>query len=197
MLGRVYPQGPQALDQVLEDLALHPATAQHLAHKLARHVLADEPSPALVARLRQAYRYSGGDLLALHGALVQAPDAWAAPQRKLKTPQEHALSCAPLLGLDARWLIPLADGGIGTMGQPLMRAPSPAGWPDGADDWLAPDGVWKRIEWTQRLAARFGDGMDARALAARALGPLLSENTRQQVERAADGTQALVLVLLT
>lgn len=197
VLGRVYPQGPQALDRVLEDLALHPATVQHLAHKLARHVLADEPPPALVARLRQAYLDSGGDLRALHGALVQAPEAWAAPQRKLKTPQEHALSCARLLGLDVRWLTPPADGGIGTMGQSLMRAPSPAGWPDAADDWLAPDGVWKRIEWTQRLAARFGDGMDARVLAARALGPLLSENTRQQVERAADGTQALVLLMMS
>jgi uncharacterized protein (DUF1800 family) len=57
--------------------------------------------------------------------------------------------------------------------------------------------VWKRIEWTQRLAARFGEGMDARALAARSLGPLLSQNTRQQVERAADGTQALVLLMMS
>ncbi|MCO5977912.1 DUF1800 domain-containing protein [Ideonella oryzae] len=197
VLGRVYPQGPQALDQVLEDLALHPATAQHLAQKLARHVVADEPPPSLVERLRRAYLDSGGDLRALHGALVQAPEAWALPQRKLKTPQEHALSCARLLGADVRWLKPSADGGIGLTGQLLMRAPSPAGWPDRAEDWLAPDGVWKRIEWTQRFADRFGDGRDARVLATRSLGPLLSENTRQQIDRAADGTQALVLLMMS
>lgn len=197
VLGRVYPQGPQALDRVLEDLALHPATAQHLAHKLARHVLADAPPPSLVARLKQAYLDSAGDLRAFHTALVQAPEAWATSQRKLKTPQEHALSCARLLSADVRWLSPSADGAIGTMGQLLMRAPSPAGWPDGADDWLAPDGVWKRIEWTQRFADRFGNGMDARILASRSLGPLLSENTRQQIDRAADGTQALVLLMMS
>ena len=197
VLGRLYPQGPQALDRVLEDLALHPATAQHLASKLARHVVADVPPPSLVDRLRRAYLDSGGDLHAFHSALVAAPEAWVLPLRKLKTPQEHALSCARLLGADVRWLTPAADGGIGQMGQPLMRAPSPAGWPDAAEDWLAPDGVWKRIEWTQRFADRFGDGLDARALAVRSLGPLLSENTRMQIDRAADGTQALVLLMMS
>ena len=36
---------------VLRDLARHPATAKHVATKLARHFVADEPPPALVERL--------------------------------------------------------------------------------------------------------------------------------------------------
>jgi uncharacterized protein (DUF1800 family) len=59
-----------------------------------------------------------------------------------------------------------------------MTAPSPAGWSDRAEDWLGPDAVWKRVEWATRTAARLGHGVDAQAL------------------RAADGPQALALLLM-
>ena len=39
---------------MLAALARHPATAKHVATKLVRHFVADEPPPALVERLAQA-----------------------------------------------------------------------------------------------------------------------------------------------
>ena len=57
--------------------------------------------------------------------------------------------------------------------------------------------MWKRVEWSLRLAERLGDRVDARALARASLGPLLNDNTAQQIERAADGPQALVLLLMS
>ena len=49
-----YPDtGPEQGRAVLADLARHPATAQHVATKLARHFIADDPPPALVERLTQ------------------------------------------------------------------------------------------------------------------------------------------------
>ena len=47
---------------MLADLARHPATAKHIATKLARHFVADEPPPALVDRLAQKFRDTDGDL---------------------------------------------------------------------------------------------------------------------------------------
>ncbi|MCY7316777.1 MAG: DUF1800 domain-containing protein, partial [Rubrivivax sp.] len=91
----------------------------------------------------------------------------------------------------------LADGGIGQLGQRVQAAPSPAGWPDRAEEWLGPDAVWKRVEWATRVADRLGRSVDARALARASLGPLLQDSTRQQIERAADGPQALALLLLS
>jgi uncharacterized protein (DUF1800 family) len=82
------------------------------------------------------------------------------------------------------------------LGQRVQAAPSPAGWPDRAEDWLGPDAVWKRVEWATRVAARVGARIDARARAEASLGPLLSSRTRQQIQRAADGPQALALLLL-
>ncbi len=33
-------------------------------------------------------------------------------------------------------------------------APSPAGWPDRAEEWIGPDAVCKRVEWATRVALR-------------------------------------------
>src|SRR5215468_1421939 len=52
VIGRIYPDaGVEQGRAVLAALARHPATATHVATKLARHFVADEPPPALVERL--------------------------------------------------------------------------------------------------------------------------------------------------
>ena len=101
-----------------------------------------------------------------------------------------------MLGVDER-LFDRGDGlGIAALGQRIQAAPSPAGWSDRAEDWLGPDAVWKRVEWATRTADRVGRSVDARALAAQSLGPLLGSRRRRQIERAADGPQALALLLM-
>ena len=193
LLGKSYPEGPQALRDVLHDLALHPATARHLATKLARHFVADDPPPALVERLARSYLAQGGELAPVYRELVRADEAWSATPAKLKTPEEFVVSTLRLLGRND---VGAGAAGIGTLGQRVQAAPSPAGWSDRAADWLGPDAVWKRVEWATRVADRLGGSIDARALAARSLGPLLADATRLQIERAADGPQALALLLL-
>ncbi len=197
VLNKRYAEGPAALDQVLDDLALHPSTANFVATKLARHFVADDPPPALVARLAAAFRTSGGDLPALYKTLLQAPEAWAPQPAKLKTPEEFVLSTVRLLKLGDQAFLRQFDGAIGQLGQRVQAAPSPAGWPDRAEEWLGPDAVWKRVEWATRMADRTGRQLDARALAVASLGPLLQETTARQIERAADGPQALALLLMS
>jgi uncharacterized protein (DUF1800 family) len=196
VLGKSYAEGPQALDAVLRDLTRHPATARFVATKLARHFVADDPPPALVERLAQAFQRSEGELPVVYRELLAAPEAWSPVPAKLKTPEEFVVSTARLLGLRELAFARVPDGAIGTLGQRIQAAPSPAGWPDRAEDWLGPDAVWKRIEWATRVADRMGRQVDARALARASLGPLLSENTAAQIDRAADGAQALALLLM-
>ena len=196
VLGKRYREGPQALQEVLHDLCAHPSTARFIATKLARHFVADEPSTTLVERLARTFRDSAGHLPALYAELVKAPEAWQPQPSKLKTPEEFVISTARALrGGDAMFTRG-RDAGIGLMGQPVQRAPSPAGWPDRAEEWLGPDAVWKRLEWATRIGERAGRQVDARALASSALGPLLSESSARQIERATDGPQALTLLLM-
>lgn len=196
VLGKSYPEGPEALRLVIHDLAQHPATARFIATKLARHFVADEPPGALVDRLAAAYQRGSADLAGVYRELIRSPEAWQPQPAKLKTPEEFVLSAARVLRLDQRIFERNDALGIAALGQRVQGAPSPAGWSDRAEDWLGPDAVWKRVEWSTRTAGRLGTRIDARQLAAQSLGPLLSADTRTQIERAADGPQALALLLM-
>ncbi|CAN5905452.1 DUF1800 family protein [soil metagenome] len=200
VLGRRYAEGPEALRQVLHDLAHHPATARLVATKLARHFVADTPPPALVDRLTLAYLRHDAQLGAVYRELIQSPEAWSPRPAKLKTPEEFVISSLRMLGLGERAFdrheAANPANGIAGLGQRLQAAPSPAGWSDRAEDWLGPDAVWKRVEWSTRVADRLGRNIDARAVAAQSLGPLLGADTQRQIERAADGPQALALLLM-
>jgi uncharacterized protein (DUF1800 family) len=197
VLGQRYAEGPQALDAVLHTLAVHPSTARFIAFKLARHFVADEPPQALVQRLAANFLATNGDLPSLYRTLVLSPEAWLPQQQKLKTPLEFVISTVRVLGLGESAFERSPDGGVNSLGQRVSAAPSPAGWPDCGEDWLGPDAVWKRVEWATRVADRAGKRIDARALAAGSLGPLLQDGTARQIERAADGPQALALLLLS
>jgi uncharacterized protein (DUF1800 family) len=197
VLGERVAEGPEGLGEVLARLARHPATATFIATKLARHFAADDPAPALVDQLVQAWRRSDGDLGAVYRALIDAPQAWSTEPGKLKSPEEVVVSTARVLGVDHKAFDRAPDGGASLLGQRVQGAPSPAGWPDAATEWLGPDAVWKRVEWAARVADRVGTGVDARALAVSAFGPFSSEHTTRQIERAADGKQALALLLLS
>ena len=200
VLGHSYGEGPDALKQVLRDLARHPATARFVATKLARHFVADEPPPKLVERLSAVYLQRDGDLPAVYRTLIESDEAWSAQPTKLKTPEEFVVSTARLLGagerMFARAEVANPAAPINALGQRILAAPSPAGWSDRADDWLGPDAVWKRVEWATRVAERAGRVVDARRLAEQSLGPLVGSETAKQLDRAADGAQALALLLL-
>ena len=196
VLGRSYAEGPQALRQVVDDLSRHPSTARFIATKLVRHLVADQPPPALVARVAQRFSQSEGDLTAVYASLLDAPEAWQPQPAKLKTPEEFVISSARLLRLGDRLTARAPDAGLSALGQRPHAASSPAGWPDSAADWLGSEAVWQRMAWAVQVAERMGGNLDARALAQASLGPLLSQASRQQIERAADGAQALTLLLM-
>jgi uncharacterized protein (DUF1800 family) len=63
VLGNTYRDtGFEQGKAVLADLARHPATALHVATKLARHFVADEPPATLVETLRRKFVETDGDL---------------------------------------------------------------------------------------------------------------------------------------
>src|SRR5215472_15699586 len=89
MIGNVYREGGVEQGRaVLADLARHPATAKHVAAKLARHFIADDPPDALVQRLAKRFLDTDGNLKELAKTLVTAPEAWDPTRAKLKRPSE-------------------------------------------------------------------------------------------------------------
>ena len=195
VVGNRYSQnGVQQGEAVLRDLADHPATASHLATKLVRHFVADDPPPDLVGRIARVYLDSRGDLPAVHAALVDAAEAWQDANSKYKTPQEFVISTFRAFNRvpdNPRFVISALD----LMGQTPYRPGSPAGWPDTADEWGGADALYKRIEWSNTVAGYAGGISNPLALADSALGPALSTRTRRAVARAESATQGLTLFL--
>src|SRR6185369_1166318 len=63
IMGRRYDQlGVEQARAVMRDLVREPATATHIATKLARHFAGDDPPTALVSRLATAFTESHGNL---------------------------------------------------------------------------------------------------------------------------------------
>ncbi len=67
------PEGMMQGLRALLDLARSSATAEHIAFKLVRHFITDEPTPALVDPLKQKFIETGGDLKAVALALLDFP----------------------------------------------------------------------------------------------------------------------------
>jgi uncharacterized protein (DUF1800 family) len=179
---------------ILRRLAVLPATARHLAHKLARHFAGDAPAPALVDRLAAAFVQSGGDLPSVYRVLIESPEAWEPARAKFKTPWEWTLSALRGLG----WREVGADdvaGVLAQLGQPTWRPGSPAGYDDVAASWAAPDALMRRVELAQRFAARAGAMVDARALGPQLLPGGLSASTATAIARADSPATALALLL--
>jgi uncharacterized protein (DUF1800 family) len=195
VLGKRYSQdgGAQAR-AVLGDLARHPATAVHIATKLVRHFVADEPPQDAVERIAKVFRDSAGHLPAVHRALIDLPQAWQPIATKYKTPHEFVVSTLRCIDF-----VPGTPQQIAApfklLGQRPYAPGSPAGWPDTAAQWDGPDALLKRIEWATRLGEGVGGRVRPLSLAEQSLGDSLSERTRTAIARAASAAQGTTLLL--
>lgn len=197
IMGRTYGQpGEGQARAVLADLAATPATARHIAGKLARHFVADDPPAGLVDRLAAAYESSRGDLPTVYRALIDAPEAWRPQPAKFKTPWEWTISS--LRGLGRTQLGPIQMAALqNQLGQPVWRPGSPAGYDDIAASWAAPEALVRRVEMAQRFAAQAGDRLDARQLGERLLPGVQSPDAKDQIARAESPAAALALLLVS
>ncbi len=198
VLGRHYREEGEAQGRaILNDLALQPATAKHLSLKLARHFVADQPPPQLVAAMAQAYLASGGDLTALYTAMVRHPLAWVPAARKFKTPQDFLLSSLRALALDGQNAAARTLDLQARMGHPVFQPRSPAGFADTAADWSGPDALYKRVQAAQTLAdaAPQATADDPVRLAQQALGDGMDAETLTAVRRAESPRQGVALLL--
>ena len=83
---------------VLLTLSKSPATANHIALKLASHFVADDPPRSLVARLASRFLDTKGDLKEVSKALITAPEAWDPAPTKLRRPSDWVVSSLRVCG---------------------------------------------------------------------------------------------------
>ncbi|HLI20219.1 MAG TPA: DUF1800 domain-containing protein [Stellaceae bacterium] len=193
LLGKVY--GEDGYDQgatALRDLAAHPATATHIATKLARHFIADDPPKDSIERIAAVFRDTGGDLKRVTAAVVREDAAWK-PFAKMRTPDELLVSTCRVTGFTPP--APFQVQTLHTLDQQPFFAPQPEGWSDQAKDWIGPESVLHRADCCQSFAARLPDPPDPVVLADAIFGETLSDDTGQAIRRAASRREGLALLI--
>src|SRR3954462_1906839 len=150
--------GAGELDQALDLLARHPATARFIRRKLAVFFVADEPPPALVERMTQTFGATDGDIAQVLRTLFVSPEFRASLGAKFKDPMHYTISALPLV-LASRPL-PAAQpviGALARMGQPLFARPTPDGYPLTRTDWASAGQLTARFEIARGIAYRVPD----------------------------------------
>jgi uncharacterized protein (DUF1800 family) len=197
--GRTYPPTLEGGIAAVKDLAHDPATARHIARKLAAHFIADDPPPESVARLETTFTETNGDLHALAHAVVEDANAWKPGPGKLRTPVEYVTAGYRLLdfpkGETSDKQVRGALAATRLMGETPLAPPAPKGWPDTSDAWSGPDAILTRIEWAQQVGQRMPPGIDAAAIADMGVGPLLQPATKVAMAQAESQSDALALLL--
>ncbi len=208
VLGRTFggrqPREDDAVGALIM-LAEHPATARHLATKLARHFVADDPPAAVIDRLATAWMDGNGELMPVYEALLRSPEAWDGFGAKVKTPYEFVVSGLRAAGVPPKRFAPrqrgarlrpnpLGTGALEEMSQAMWNAPGPDGWPDRASDWMTPLGLTKRLNWISQVIPYVKES-DPLEFAEAALGSAAADHTLLTIQNASRREEGLALVL--
>jgi hypothetical protein len=150
--------GEAAAMQLLDYLAMHPATARRIALKLCVRFVSDDPPQALVIRLAQIYLNNRTAIALVLKALFTSPEFAAAIGQKVRTPLEDVVGTVRVLDLGPEptgtaalqalyWTLDAAGQ------KPLAWAP-PNGYPDVAAAWASPSGYL--VRWNAHLSLAAG-----------------------------------------
>jgi uncharacterized protein (DUF1800 family) len=156
VLGVKIPAGGGVEDgrKVLDILVAHPSTAKFIATKLCRKFVSDNPSPALVQRVADAFHKSNGDIKTTLRAVFNSPEfnSNEARRAKIKTPFELAVSAMRTLGADVE-VRPALIQWVARMGEPLYGYQAPTGYPDMAEYWVNTGALLERLNFSLVLVS--------------------------------------------
>lgn len=157
-LGEFFPagRGLGEIDRALHLMAVHPATAQHIAIKLARRFLSDDPPKSVVEAMSTAFLASGGRISSTLWPLLQSPEfaLSLAQGSKFKEPADYLLSvaraaCGDQPIINAR----LLAASLTDMGEAPLMHTTPDGYGMRESDWLSPAAMAKRVRLALGVAA--------------------------------------------
>lgn len=134
-------------EQVLDLLASHPGTAEHICRKLCVRFVSENPPASLVGRLVKIWlraQKEPDQIARVIRALALAPEFLAARPSKAKRPLELVSGFVRATGM--RQFLPTIRflSELDSSGHRLMSWPTPAGHPESTDFWLSSDGMRKR-----------------------------------------------------
>lgn len=157
-------------EEILERIAAHPKTAEHIAFKLTRRFVSDTPPPALVARAAETFMQTEGDIRSVLKTILYSDEFKTSFGQKVKRPLEFIASSlrtteavptgAEISKVPLREYKPIGarkrdrDEPIArtlrTLGHVPFTWPAPNGYPDVASAWVNSNNLLAR--WNYAFA---------------------------------------------
>ncbi len=148
-------QGLAELDEALDRLARHGATARFVTRKMAVYLVGDAPPPALLDALARTFERSDGDIAAVLAELFAAPAFQASLGQRFRDPVLFMLAGARLLHGEQQVLAstdPLLNW-LQRLAEPLYGRATPDGYPLDATTWSGSGQMGTRFEAARALGA--------------------------------------------
>ena len=154
VLGKtIKPGGLDEGERVLDIVAAHPATARHIATKLAIRFVSDNPPAPLVDRAAATFTATNGDLREVLRVILSSPE-FASPdtyRAKVKTPLEFVASALRATGAEVRNALPLVKT-LRDMGMPPYFCQPPTGYDETATTWVSAGALVSRMNFAVDLS---------------------------------------------
>ncbi|RUL79910.1 DUF1800 domain-containing protein [Dyella choica] len=141
--GSGYDEVQQAVDLIVKQ----PACAQFISRKLAEYFVADNPPPALVAKMAHTFQHTDGDIAQVVRVMFQSPELLSGAGKKFKDPAQFVVSSVRL-AYDGSPIVnaqPLVSW-LNQLDQPLFGRITPDGWPLDGEAWSSSGQMAKRFD---------------------------------------------------
>ncbi|EHR73381.1 hypothetical protein BurJ1DRAFT_4595 [Burkholderiales bacterium JOSHI_001] len=158
VLGRaIRGRGADELDEVLDALVAHPATAHFISRKIARFLLGDHPSDALVQAMAGSFQKTQGQIGPVIQTLVDSPEfaAAAGTPAQFKDPMHHVLGALRLAHGNGAVLLSTeaVQAWLNQLGQGLYNRATPDGYPPQAEAWNSSGQLAARFDIARAIGA--------------------------------------------
>jgi uncharacterized protein (DUF1800 family) len=142
------------VEQAIDMLARHPATAEHICLQLATYFVSDAPPPALIQRLVRTFRETDGDIVSVLQTMFRSTEFDASTTMKFKDPMQFVLS-AVRLAYDTKVIMNVApiQNWLGRLAQALYGRETPDGYPMISAAWSGPGQMAMRFEIARQIGS--------------------------------------------
>jgi len=128
--------GEKDLQSVLDIVCAHPSTARHIATKLVRHFVCEQPPKTLVDEVAKTFLSTNGDIKSLLTCLFNSQEFYEHAGEKIKRPFHFIASSLRSLSADTYAHQSLTEY-LNRMGQGTFQYPTPDGYPDSGSRWVS------------------------------------------------------------
>jgi uncharacterized protein (DUF1800 family) len=152
---KIKGSGIEEINQALDILAYHPATANYISYKLVQFFLTDNPPDNLIKKLAKTFLDTEGNIKIVLAKLFESEQFWDVKYygNKFKTPYQYLISVLRIADIQKPPFNPI----ISTLGNLQMRpyyCVTPDGYKNTQEAWLSSDGIMKRVSF----ALNVGEG---------------------------------------